>query len=148
MQEFGDFANIDIDKLLRDAGEQLVRMEQLQKDLDSYVGRGQDENGLVVVECSQLGVEELHLHPKAMRMASVELAGLIKAAVNEAARDLQKQIQEGLGAAFGDSENSPMKYVNDPDTALKQIKAAEAAYNRTHEDVMGELNRIRQQLQL
>jgi DNA-binding protein YbaB len=148
VQEFGDFANIDIDKLLKGADEQLARMEEFQKNVDSCVGRAQDELGLVVVECGQEGVRELQLHPKAMRLASGELADLIKTALKDSADDLQRQLQEGMQAAFGDSDDNPMKYVNDPDAAARQIKEAESAYNRTFEDVMGELDRIRRRLEL
>ncbi|MFI6290910.1 YbaB/EbfC family nucleoid-associated protein [Nonomuraea sp. NPDC050790] len=137
MREFGEFADIDVDKLLKGADEQLARMAELQEKLDSCVGRAQDENGMVTVACSQGGVSELHLHPKALRMSSVELADLIKEVLNEAARDLQRQVNEGVSAEFGEIEDS-----------AAQVKEAEAAYNRTFGDVMGELDRIRRRLEL
>ncbi|TYB64393.1 YbaB/EbfC family DNA-binding protein [Nonomuraea sp. PA05] len=147
MQGFGDFANIDIDKLIKKADEHFARMEEFQKVMDSYVGRAQDEDGLVVVEYGQEGLRELYLHPKAPRLPSGDLADLIKAAVQEAAADLQRQINEGMTAAFGEADN-PMRYINDPEAATKQLKEAEAAYNRTFDDVMGELDRIRRRLEL
>ncbi|MFI9550146.1 YbaB/EbfC family nucleoid-associated protein [Nonomuraea endophytica] len=137
MREFEEFADLDIDKLLKGADEQFARMAEFQKKLDSYVGRAQDEHGMVTVECGQEGVRELHLHPKALRMPSVELADLIKAMLNEAARDLQRQVNEGMSAEFGDVEDS-----------ATHVKEAESAYNRTFDDVMGELARIRRRLEL
>jgi len=148
VQEFGDFANIDIDKLLKGADEQFARIEEFQKTMDSFVGRARDEDGLVMVEYGHEGLRELNLHPKAMRLSSGELADLIKTALNDATHDLQNQINAGMNATFGDSDHNPMKYVNDPDAAVKQIKEAESAYNRTFEDVMGELDRIRRRLEL
>ncbi|MFI7130785.1 YbaB/EbfC family nucleoid-associated protein [Nonomuraea sp. NPDC050153] len=147
MQGFGDFANIDIDKLIKKADEHFAQMEAFQQDMNSYVGRGQDEHGLVVVEYGQEGLRELYLHPKALRLASGDLAELIKTAVKDATLDLQRQINEGMTAAFGESDN-PMRYINDPEAAAKQLKDAEAAYNRTFDDVMGELDRIRRRLEL
>ncbi|MFC4120082.1 YbaB/EbfC family nucleoid-associated protein [Nonomuraea zeae] len=148
MQEFGDFANIDIDRLLKGAGEQFALMEEFQKKLDSYVGRAQDEHGLVTVEYGQEGVRELDLHPKALRLSSGELADLIKAALKDAARDFQQQIHEAMSATFGDSGDNPMKYLDDPEAAGREIKEAQSAYDRTFDDVMGELNRIRLRMEL
>ncbi|MEV4395646.1 YbaB/EbfC family nucleoid-associated protein [Nonomuraea sp. NPDC049607] len=148
MQEFGDFANIDIEKLLKGADQQFARMEEFQEKMDSFVGRAQDEQGLVTVECGHEGVRELQLHPKGLRLASGELADLIKTALNDATADLQRQVAEGMSETFGDSEDNPMTYLRNPDAALNQIKEAESAYNRTFEDVMGELDRIRRRLEL
>ncbi|NUW30227.1 YbaB/EbfC family nucleoid-associated protein [Nonomuraea sp. SMC257] len=147
MQEFGDFANIDIDKLLKGADEQFARIEELQTSMSTIVGRGQDEDGLVTVEYGSEGLRDLHLHPKAMRLSSGELADLIKVVLRDAAADLQTQISGAMSEAFGEDDN-PMKFVNNPDEALNKIKEAEAAYNRTFEDVMGELDRIRRRLDL
>ncbi|MER6943400.1 YbaB/EbfC family nucleoid-associated protein [Nonomuraea sp. NPDC000554] len=147
MQEFGDFANIDIDKLLKTADGQFAQMEELQKTMADLVGRAQDEDGLVVVEYSAEGLHELELHPKAMRLSSGELAEMIKEVVREAAADLQKQVSEAMGEVFGEEDN-PMKFINDPEAALEQVRSAEASYNRTFEDVMGELDRIRRRLDL
>lgn len=147
MQEFGDFANIDIDKLLKAADGQFARIEELQKTMTTVVGRAQDEDGLVTVEFGSEGLRELELHPKAMRLGSAELADRIKQVVRDANEDLQRQVSEAMGEAFGEDDN-PMRFVKDPEAALHQVKAAEAAYNRTFEDVMGELDRIRRRLDL
>ncbi|MGW4797685.1 YbaB/EbfC family nucleoid-associated protein [Nonomuraea sp. NPDC004297] len=148
MQGFGEFANIDIDKLLKGADGQLARMEESQKNLESCVGRARDEQGLVTVECGQEGVRELYLHPKALRLSTGDLADLIKTALNDATQDLNVQVTEVMNAAFGDSDDSPTAYVTNPDAALKKIKEAESSYNRTFDDVMGELERIRRRLEL
>ncbi|WP_219467197.1 YbaB/EbfC family nucleoid-associated protein [Nonomuraea rhizosphaerae] len=147
MQEFGDFANIDIEKLLKGADEQFARIEELQKNMAELVGRSQDDDGLVTVEYASEGLRELQLHPKAMRLSSGELADLIKEQLQKAATDLQQQVAQAMGDTFGEDEN-PMKYVDNPEAAMSKIKEAESAYNRTFEDVMGELDRIRRRLDL
>ncbi|GLW05014.1 hypothetical protein Misp01_01440 [Microtetraspora sp. NBRC 13810] len=147
MREFGDFANIDIDKLLRGAEVQFAKAEEVQQSLAGLVGRAEDEDGLVSVEYAGGGLRDLTLHAKAMRLSSGELAEKIKQVIQEATEDLQRQINELMGDVYGEEDN-PMKLVNDPEAALGQIKEAEAAYNRTFEDVMGELDRIRRRLDL
>ncbi|MEU8247156.1 YbaB/EbfC family nucleoid-associated protein [Nonomuraea sp. NPDC048916] len=147
MQEFGDFANIDIEKLIKTADGQFARVEELQKTVATLVGRAQDEDGLVTVEFAAEGLRELELHPKAMRLSSGELAEKIKETIRMASDDLQRQMSDAMGEVFGEEDN-PMRFVNDPEAALSQVRSAEAAYNRTFEDVMGELDRIRRRLDL
>jgi DNA-binding protein YbaB len=147
MQEFGDFANIDIDKLLKDAEKQMGLLEKFQRDLDSYVGRAEDEQGLVTVEYDHQGVRELELHPKAMRLSSGELAGLIKVVLKDATADFESRINQAMGELFGEEDN-PMLNLKDPDAALGPMKEMEAAYDRAFADVMGQLDRIRRKLEL
>jgi DNA-binding protein YbaB len=147
MQEFGDFANIDLDKLLKDTEKQMGLLAEFQRDLGSYVGRAEDEQGLVTVEYDHQGVRELELHPKAMRLSSGELAELIKALLKEAAADFEARIGQAMGELFGERDN-PMRNLGDPDAALGRMKEMDAAYDRAFADVMGELDRIRRRLEL
>ncbi|MFD0886832.1 YbaB/EbfC family nucleoid-associated protein [Streptosporangium algeriense] len=124
-----------------------MKMEELQKEITALVGRAQDEDGMVTVEYAAEGLRELELHPKAMRLGSGELAERIKEVFREASRDLQRQLEEATDRAFGEQGN-PMRVFNDPEGALGRVKEAEAAYDRTFQDVMGELDRIRRRLEL
>jgi DNA-binding protein YbaB len=144
---FGNFENIDVDKVLRGAGEHFARMEEVQKGMAALVGRARDEDGLVTVEYTSGGLSELDLNPKAMRLSSGELAEKIKVVVRDAAQDLQEQVGTLMGEAFGEEDN-PMRYADNPDAALQQVREMEAAYDRTFEDVMGELDRISRRLDL
>lgn len=144
---FGDFANIDVEKLLAGNSSQFLKMEGLQRQIATLVGRAQDEDGLVTVEYAAEGLRELELHPKAMRLSSGELAERIKALVHEASEDLRGQLEEVMGGAFGERDN-PLRMIDDPEEALGRVKDAEAAYDRTFQDVMGELDRIRRRLEL
>jgi DNA-binding protein YbaB len=147
MTGFGNFENIDVDKVLRGAGEHFARVEEVQKGMVALVGRARDEDGLVTVEYTSGGLSELDLNPKAMRLSSGELAEKIKAVVRDAAQDLQEQAGALMGEVFGEEDN-PMRYADGPDAALQQAREVEAAYNRTFEDVMGELDRISRRLDL
>ncbi|WP_248961033.1 YbaB/EbfC family nucleoid-associated protein [Sphaerisporangium perillae] len=146
MTEFGDFGNIDIDKLLSGAQQQLAQVEELQRRTAELVGRAQDKDGLVTVEYTGQGLHELQLNPRAMRLASVDLAALIKTTVQEAVGDLARQTNELMEEMFG-VEDNPMKLLSDPEAALAQVKQAEAAYNHTFEEVMSDLDQIRRRLQ-
>ncbi|MFG1941928.1 YbaB/EbfC family DNA-binding protein [Nonomuraea sp. NPDC048826] len=147
MQEFGDFANIDVDKLFKGMDDQFARLEKFQEGMGDCVGRAEDEDGLVVVEFGQTGVRELFLHPKAMRLGSAELSDMIKTVLAEATADFQRKFSELADEAFGKQDN-PMRFGDDPEAAVGEIRKAEAAYDRAFTDVMGELDRIRRRLEL
>ncbi|KAB8198058.1 YbaB/EbfC family DNA-binding protein [Nonomuraea phyllanthi] len=122
-------------------------MEELQKAMADMVGTATDESKFVTVEYAGEGIRELTIHPKAMRLSSGELADIIKQVVADAAEDLQRQVNEAMSEVFGEEDN-PMNLINDPEGAMQQIRSAEEAYNRTFDDVMGELDRIRRRLDL
>ncbi|MCC5577126.1 YbaB/EbfC family DNA-binding protein [Microtetraspora sp. AC03309] len=145
MAGFGDFANIDIEQLLRQGDKQVAQMEQLESVMSGLVGRAQDEDHLVTVEWTAAGLSELQLHPKAMRLSSGELAEKIKEAIRAAGADLQGQMEEASEEIFGKDDN-PMKLLTDPDAAMHKVSAAEAVYNQTFDDVMADLGRIRRRL--
>jgi DNA-binding protein YbaB len=145
--DFGDFGNIDMDRLLSGVDEQFTKAEELQKAMTALVGRAEDEAGLVVVEYAQEGLRTLDLHPKAMRLSAGELSEKIKAAVQDAALDLQRQVNDLMAEVYGE-ESNPMRLLENPDRALRQVKQAEASYERAFEDVMGELDRIRRNMDL
>lgn len=145
--DFGDFGNIDMDRLLNSMDEQLSKSEELQKAMSALVGRGEDEGHLVVVEYAQEGLRTLDIHPKAMRLSAAELSERIKEAIAAATADLQRQADELLTEIFGVHGN-PMRMLENPDRALREVRKAEASYERAFEDVMGELDRIRRELDL
>ncbi|MFI6918575.1 YbaB/EbfC family nucleoid-associated protein [Nonomuraea spiralis] len=145
--DFGDFGNIDMDRLLHSVDEQLNKSDELQKGMTALVGRGEDEAHLVLVEYAQEGMRTLEIRPKAMRLSAAELSERIRAAFQEATADLQRQAEELMTELFGASGN-PMRLMENPEQALRGVRQAEASYERAFEDVMGELDRIRRDLDL
>jgi DNA-binding protein YbaB len=141
----GDFGDLDFDRIMKNADRQFARIEVVQNALSGLVGRAEDEDGLVSVEYAGAGLRELTLHPKAMRLTSGELAERIKEVIADAAADLRVQISEVMEEEYG--EDNPMRFAGDREGALEQVRQAEAAYNRTAEDVMGELDRIMRRMQ-
>jgi hypothetical protein len=141
-----DFGALDINRILSNADQQMARAGELQRVLQDLTGQAQDEDGFVMAEFGSTGLKELVLHPKAMRLNSAELAERIKAVIAEANADLQRRISEEMGNVFGE-ENNPMRFAQNPEGGLELVRQAETAYNRTYEDLMGELDRIRQRME-
>jgi hypothetical protein len=139
-----DLDGLDLDRILRNADAQMARSVELQKTLAELVGQAEDEDGLVSVEFGGTGLKDLRLHPKAMRLTSGELAARIKQVLEEAAADLRRKTAEAMEEAFG--EDNPMRFAQDPDGVAEQARRAVAAYDRTYEDLMGQLDRLRARL--
>lgn len=144
MQEFGDFAKIDLEQLLKGADRQLALLGTFEERVASCVGRAQDEDGFVTVEYGQEGVRELQLHPKAMRLSSGELSELIKVVLRDATADFQHRLTEEAGELFGEDGNP----FADPTAALAKVAEIQPLHDRAFDDVMGRLDQIRRRLEL
>jgi hypothetical protein len=82
--------------------EQLERAEDLQRRIGAVTGSATSEDQRISASFSEAnGVEELRLDPRAMRMASEDLAAEIKRVVNAALADAHGQIQGLLNDALG-----------------------------------------------
>ncbi len=140
-----EFGAMDLNRVLKNADAQMARAGELQQVLAELVGTAADRDGLVQVEMGSAGLKNLHLHPKAMRLTSGELAERIQLVIAEASADLRRKVTEAMQELFGD--DNPMRYANDPDGPMAQVREAEAAYNRTFDDLMGELDQIRNRME-
>jgi DNA-binding protein YbaB len=141
------FDDFDVERFSRRADARIAAVERLQDTLSSLVGRARDEDGLVEVEFTGRGLSELELHPKAMRLSSGELAERIKETVRAASDDLYRQMNRAMAEALGE-DGDRTRFLNDPEAVLNQVREAEAAFDRTAEDVLGELDRISRRLNL
>ncbi|MEU7886169.1 YbaB/EbfC family nucleoid-associated protein [Microbispora bryophytorum] len=141
------FDDFDVERFGRRADATIAAVERLQETLSSLVGRARDEDGLVEVEFTSRGLSELKLHPKAMRLSSGELAERIKETVGAASDDLYRQMNRAMAEVLG-QEGDQTRFLNDPEAVLKQVREAESAFDRTTEDVLGELDRISRRLNL
>ncbi|MEU8172932.1 YbaB/EbfC family DNA-binding protein [Microbispora hainanensis] len=143
----GGFDDFDVERFQERVDARITAVERLQTTLSSLVGRARDEDGLVGVEVSARGLSELELHPKAMRLSSGELAERIKETMRAASDDLYQQMNRVMADALGE-EGDQSRFLDDPEAVLAQVKEAESAFDRTAEDVLGELDRISRRLGL
>ncbi|MEV7803902.1 YbaB/EbfC family DNA-binding protein [Microbispora sp. NPDC088329] len=141
------FDDFDMERFRERADARIDAVERLQGTLSSLVGRARDEDGLVGVEFSARGLSELELHPKAMRLSSGELAERIKETVRAASDDLYRQMNRTMAEVLG-QEGDQARFLDDPEAVLAQVREAESAFDRTAEDVLGELDRISRRLSM
>ncbi|HEX2314102.1 MAG TPA: YbaB/EbfC family nucleoid-associated protein [Thermomonospora sp.] len=142
---FGDFANIDVDKLLGGAKERFARIQEMQERAQDLVGRAEGADGRVRAEFTfNGGLTELYIDPRAMRMSSGELSEVIKTVIAEASADLQRQSNELMAEMYGVDAQQLM----DPEVAVAKAKEAQAAYDKTMADVMGQLERLQRRMGL
>lgn len=148
MTQFGDFANINVDKLVNEAQQRFARLSELRERMSTFEGHAQTEDGRIRATYTATGgLTHLHLDPRAMRMGSEELAETIVSVVQQAARDLQEQNHQAMTEVFGEDEN-PMRYLTDQQAIQDRANEMQRNFNRTMNDVMGELDRVRRRLGL
>lgn len=139
---FGDFANMNIDALLRDSQKRVARFEEAQKRAADVVGRATTADDHIAVECTASGVSRLDIDPRAKRMSVEEMSAAILQAIHDADADLKRQLSEILTDSFDGDLLNP---TGDPEAARAQVEEAQKAFDRMMTDTMGELNRMRKE---
>lgn len=147
MSEFGDPANLDIEKLLRLAEEYTKRSEEMQEKAAALKGEAATQDGRVRVTCTVAdGVSDLHIDPRAMRFPAKNLAETIKQLIHEATADLQEKMRALMTETYGE-ENNPMNIADQRDAMREAIDRAAENYDRVLTDALGQLEHIRRQME-
>lgn len=132
-----------LDASLKDAERNLDRAKELQERLSSVIGRAESKDGRVKIECAnEKGITKVHLDPRALRMASEELAETFTAVAQEAMADLQKQTQAAIREAFGGG-----KEAFDLEAARERRKEVDATFRRALGDAQSEMTRLMRRLE-
>ncbi len=141
MSESSDFLRSGaIDDTLRDAKSRLTRVSELQERLASLVGTAESEDGRVRAETDNAtGLRKLTIDPRAMRMASEELAEAITKVVADAMADLRGKSQEEIQGVMGGGKF-------DPQASREQVKEALASFERSALDARSEMERVQRRL--
>jgi DNA-binding protein YbaB len=148
MSEFGDLANLDIEKLVRLSEEHSARVKEMQERAAELKGHAESKDRRITVTCTTSGgVSDIDIDPRAMRMPAAEFAETLKTLIREANADLQRQLSELMAETYGEAAN-PMALVQNQEAVQERIQQAAAAYDRTLDDAMSELERIAKQLGL
>jgi len=148
MSEFGDLGNLDIQRLIRISEEQSAKIQEMQERSAELKGVAETKDRRVKVTCTVTGgVTDIHIDPRAMRMPAEKLAETLKELIQEANADLQRQLSDLMAETYGENAN-PMAFMKNQEAAQERIHAAAAAFDRTLDDAMSELDRIAKQLGL
>jgi DNA-binding protein YbaB len=122
MTDFLSFAHADMEAALERARIQSEKVRDLQGELMSLVGRGEAAEGKVRVEyATGVGMQNLQIDARAMRMASQDLSEAITSAVGDAMSDLQRQTKELTQARLGD--------LGDTEKLRAQVAAAQREFD-------------------
>ena len=89
----------ELETQLHDSTERMRQAQTLGEVLADVVGSAQSEDGHVHVEYAGSGLRRLDLQPRAMRMASTDLAATITQVLADAVTDYQKRTLEAMTAA-------------------------------------------------
>ncbi|QXJ23951.1 YbaB/EbfC family nucleoid-associated protein [Actinomadura graeca] len=147
--DFGEFANINVDEVLRRAQDQAARVAALQKELADTAGHAESEDGHVKVSYTSTGgITELEINPRAMRMASADLADTIKRVVQEAANDLQANIRAKMAAVFEGQEDDPLAIIDDPSKITAKISDMQGLMESAMGDASLHMEKMRRRMGL
>jgi len=127
-----------LDSTLRDAQKRLEKAGELQEKLMSVVGSGTSSDGRIKVECTnEKGVAKIDLDPRAMRMASTELAETLLTVIQDAMTDLRAKSQSITRETFGGES-----VAGDIGAARARIKEVGESFDRAMRDAHGEMGQV------
>ncbi len=128
MTNFTASSHADMESALQKARAQSEKIKEMQSELLALVGRGEAADGKVRVEyATGVGMQNLQIDARAMRMASQDLSEAITSAVREAMNDLQAQTRAVTSAGLGD--------MGDTEKLRSQVAAAQREFDSKMNDV-------------
>ncbi len=128
MTDFSGFSHADMESSLRRARIQSEKIKEMQSELLALVGRGEAADGRVRVEyATGVGMRNLQIDARAMRMASQDLAEAVTSAVRDAMNDLQAQTRAITSASLGD--------MGDTEKLRTQVATAQREFDSKMNDV-------------
>ena len=145
--EYGDLGNLDPDAVLKEARQWTDKSAALQETMKTIEGHAKSNDGYVsVTYTASDGLRDLEINPRAMRMASQDLAAAIKETIREAMNDMQEKMSAAMSDVFG--KLNPMDMVNNPEQVTNQAKLMEESLNKSAKDALAGLEEIRRNLGL
>jgi hypothetical protein len=111
-----DLSSVFADPALAAArhAEQMAAAEQLEQGVRAAAGSAASDDDRIRVAWSEAGgIDELEIDPRALRMASEDLAAQIRTVVNAARAQAQQQVATLVADAMGDGAPDPREVVAD-----------------------------------
>ncbi|MGI5166774.1 YbaB/EbfC family nucleoid-associated protein [Spirillospora sp. CA-253888] len=144
---FGDLASLNPDEVIKELRSWSDNAAAVQEKLNDVTGTATSKDGYITVTFTpQDGLRDLEINPRAMRMASSDLAAAIKEAIREATRDMQQNLQNAMSASRGSEGIQEM--LKDPSKIAENAKKSQEMFDKTMKDALSGLEDLRRQLKL
>ncbi|GAB2853830.1 hypothetical protein GCM10027176_65630 [Actinoallomurus bryophytorum] len=148
MSEFGDLANLDIERLLRISEDYSAKVQEMQERSAELKGFAESKDRRIKVTCTVSGgVTDIDIDPRAMRMPTANFAETLKTLIHDANADLQSQLSDLMTEIYGADAN-PLASEQNRKSAEEKVEGAASMFDRTLGEAMTELERISKQLGL
>ncbi|TDB73842.1 YbaB/EbfC family DNA-binding protein [Actinomadura sp. KC216] len=138
------FSESDVDAFAEETAKEIQKTAELRTRLSELVGRAESRDGRVRLGLAAEGaITELEIDPRAMRMASAELAETIVKASQDALQDLQRQARE-LTEDASVAPEDVADIVRDPQALEQQMRQLHEGFERALGDslkLMDDLHR-------
>jgi DNA-binding protein YbaB len=144
--DFG-FAGERFERMLQDTEQGMSKITEMRERITEIIGRAEAADGRITAEyTSEGGLSALDLDPRVLRLPSAQLSQEIRAAVNAAAKDFQRQLSEvggllfGMGAALDEDDPAAAKQFQDPAEAMAQVEKIGNSFAGQMKDLLQELS--------
>ena len=146
MAEPYGFSETDLDAFAEETAKEVQKAAELKERLNELVGRAESRDGRVRLGVSGAGaVVELEIDPRAMRMASAELAETIMTLSQDALQDLQRQSRE-LSEDSSVAPEDVANVVRDPQALERQMRQVQEGFQHALDDSMKFMDDLRRKM--
>lgn len=136
----------DFNQLLSKARQRMAKAEEARERMAGLKGRAETPDGrIAVVSTAEDPLAELRIDPRAMRMASEDLAAAIRATARRARADLDRQAEEITAELYGDDEN-PMEMLRNQEEMKQRLSEMQGMFQKAGKDAQAMIDQIRQNL--
>ena len=138
---------IDPELMFRSTQEQFKQVEEMQRRMVELEGRAESQDGRVsAVYTQEKGLAGLRLDPRAMRMGSEELSGIIVEVTSEAKRDFERQARALMDETFAQQDLAPedlKEMFGDPRGVTDTLGQMGSIFSGAAKEVEGILEQMR-----
>ncbi|WP_067813517.1 YbaB/EbfC family nucleoid-associated protein [Actinomadura kijaniata] len=134
----------ELDNLAYENEKRAAKMQEVAESLTTLTGVGYAADQRIRATVRDGGVlSDLALDPRVMRMDSAGLAESIVEAVRAASADLQRQIEERMAEV---TDQSPFALFQDLSQAQAKFDELRDGFQKSIDEIMGRVDRIRHDL--
>lgn len=140
------FSETDLDAFAEETAKEIQKATELREHLNELVGRAESRDGRIRLGLSAEGaIVGLEIDPRAMRMASADLAETIMRLSQEALQDLQRQSRE-LSEDSSVAPEDVAGIVRDPEALERQMQQMQDGFQRALTDSMSLMDDLRRRM--
>nr|BFE32692.1 hypothetical protein GCM10010200_049430 [Actinomadura rugatobispora] len=135
----------EFDALVRQSQERVARIASMREQAGALTGTAETPDGRIKVTCTADDpLAELRIDPRAMRMASDDLAAAIRETARRALADRDRQVEKLAAQEYGD--DNPLDLLNNGERLQQTLSEVQGMFSKAGRDARSLIDQLQQHL--